>query len=74
MEHLTPRPGVWPIKAERLPERYAWTKDYEDRAVGFAACRFEAALGATRSIEPVAQRICDYHDRHCKALTDLEIA
>src|SRR5688572_18341267 len=36
-EHLRPRPGVWPVKPERLPQRNEWIRRYESQAGGVAA-------------------------------------
>lgn len=72
-EHLRPRPGVWPVKPERLPARRQWIEAYEKAAQGFAACRFIEALGpaahtlATRSVQTL-------HDELCRANSDLPIA
>lgn len=45
-DHLKPRPGVWPIRPERMPDRAAWVARYESAAAAYAACHHEATLGA----------------------------
>lgn len=71
--YLRPRPGVWPIAAERMPERERWVAEYERKAEGYASCRFVEALGssdyvsATRSVQRA-------HDDWCRATTTLPLA
>jgi len=45
-DHLKPRPGVWPIRPERMPDRVAWVARYESAAAAYAACHHEETLGA----------------------------
>ena len=45
-EHIRPRPGVWPVAPERMPDRLRWIEKYEQAAQGFSACRFVESLGA----------------------------
>jgi len=71
---LKPRPGVWPVKEVHMPKRKIWVTEYESSAGNFAACRFVESIGDTRQVDPVAQRICDYHDQVCNALSNLELA
>lgn len=72
-DHLRPRPGVWPVKPERLPARRQWVEAYEKTAQGFAACQFIEAVGsqagtmATRSVQAL-------HDELCRANSGLPIA
>lgn len=73
MEHIRPRPGVWPINPERMPARHEWVRRYEEKSHRFASCRFEATLGSGH-----ADRKCDavrsVHDKLCKAEQDLALA
>lgn len=73
VEHIRPRPGVWPVRKERLPARREWVRNYERKAEAFASCRYELTLGRGRS-----SRRCDdirrIHDRYCKAESGLAIA
>lgn len=71
--HLRPRPGHWPVAAERMGLRTAWVTDYEARAAGFASCRFEAEFG-TAPIDSHAAEVQRLHDHWCRAGTDLPIA
>lgn len=71
--HLRPRPGVWPIKPEHLPARRAWVADYERKAQGFAACRFETALGPDVVHADVASTLA-WHDELARAASGLPIA
>jgi hypothetical protein len=71
--HLKPRPGVWPVKPERLPERRAWIADYEAKSRGFAACSFLETLG-TGQADPAARAVQQLHDQLSRATSGLPIA
>ncbi|MGI9272260.1 MAG: hypothetical protein ACR2QT_10825 [Woeseiaceae bacterium] len=73
MEHIRPRPGVWPIKPERMPARHEWVRRYEEKSQRFASCRFEATLG-TGSLDPKCDALRSVHDKLCKAEQDLALA
>ncbi|MEM1261995.1 MAG: hypothetical protein AAGH76_06345 [Pseudomonadota bacterium] len=72
-EHIRPRPGVWPIAAERMSERRRWIRRYETKAAGYAACRYVKTLGSGRT-----HRKCEdvrrLHDELCRATRELPIA
>ncbi|RYD67570.1 MAG: hypothetical protein EOP83_02565 [Verrucomicrobiaceae bacterium] len=72
-KHLRPNPGVWPVAPERLPLREAWVRDYEQRATGYAACRFVTRLGSDR-IHPSAEQVAMLHDELSRATSGLPIA
>lgn len=72
-EHLRPQPGVWPVAADRLPQRAAWVARYEAAAAGHAACRYLEAVGSG-NVHPAAQRVQALHDELSRAQTDLPIA
>lgn len=71
--HMRPRPGTWPVAPERLAGRRQWIEVYEQKAQGFASCRFIETLGpamatmATRSVRAL-------HDELCRANSDLPLA
>ena len=71
--HMRPRPGVWPVRPERLPERARWIDEYERAAHNHAACRFVAALGAA-AVDPAAAAVQAVHDELCRATGGLPIA
>lgn len=71
--HLKPRPGVWPINPDRLPDRVRWVEGYEKASVGFAACRFVERLGAG-TVDPKAERVRSWHDQYSGADTGLALA
>lgn len=71
--HIAPRPGVWPVAPERLPERRAWQEQYDRAAAGFAACRFIESLGNGVSV-PAALAVQQLHDEMCRARSNLPIA
>ena len=72
-DRLKPRPGVWPVSPERLPERRAWLEDYDRAAAGFAACRFIESIGSGVSA-PEARAVQELHDELCQARSNLPIA
>jgi len=72
-QHLKPRPGVWPVNPERLPERQRWVWDYEERARDFAACQFVETLGQGAP-HAEAERVRQLHDDYCQATSGRQIA
>jgi hypothetical protein len=72
-EHMRPRPGVWPINPERMPERMRWVAEYENAARAFAACRFVETIGSSE-VAPEAELVRAAHDRWCAAESDLPLA
>ncbi|MBM3797342.1 MAG: hypothetical protein FJW31_25590 [Acidobacteria bacterium] len=73
LEHLRPRPGVWPVTPASLPVRQAWVDRDERIAADFAACRFVEALGPD-SIHFDVQGTVQLHDRLSRAATQLPLA
>lgn len=71
--HMKPRPGVWPIKPERIPERREWIAHYEEAARGYAACRFEKSVG-NGTTDSRVEYVQSLHDEYCGASSDLPIA
>lgn len=71
--HIRPRPGVWPVRPERLPERQAWIEDYEAAAETFAACEFVDAVGSG-IIHPEVARVVRLHDELSRATSGRPIA
>lgn len=72
-EHMRPRPGVWPVNPERLPERAAWIATYEKAAREYASCQFIESIGSGMT-HPAAQTVQDLHDRLSRAMEPLPIA
>jgi hypothetical protein len=72
-QHLRPRPGVWPIDPDRLPERLEWIAAYEQAARPFASCRFLESLGS-RTTHPTAAEVQQIHDSLCQAHATLPLA
>ena len=72
--HLRPRPGIWPINPERLPERQRWVQDYEQRARDYASCRYVEALGRTVATCSQALAVQRLHDEWCQAQRELPMA
>jgi hypothetical protein len=67
--HMRPRPGVWPIKPERMPDRERWIAEYERASRGFAACRYERTV-RSGVVDPVVDDLRRLHD----SLTGAELA
>lgn len=65
--HMKPRPGVWPVNPERLPDRQRWIDGYEARARGYASCRFVEQLGPASMTDARARAVCALHDRLCRS-------
>ena len=72
--HIRPRPGVWPVRPERLPERARWVEAYEASARGYASCRLLETLGRTGAVHPSARAVQLLHDELCQAHTLLPMA
>jgi hypothetical protein len=65
--HMRPRPGVWPVRPERLVVRNHWLSIYEAKAASYSACRYIESLGSgviDESIHPVIE----LHDQESHAL------
>jgi hypothetical protein len=74
IDRIRPSPGVWPIKQERMSERSAWVKNYEDISADYAACKFIEHCGSDVLI-PETKRVQELHDKLCKASqSELSIA
>ncbi len=71
--HLRPRPGIWPVSAERIPERRRWIDAYELACGSFASCSFVAALGSDVTTAK-ALLVQEIHDGLSKAHSGLPIA
>jgi hypothetical protein len=70
---LRPRPGVWPVAPDRLPERERWLAAYDTKAQAHAACRFAEAIGSG-VIHPKVAPVLDLHDFESGALTQRPLA
>lgn len=73
VEHIRPRPGVWPIKRERMTDRRRWVERYDDKARGYASCRFVKTFGRGRGARD-CEAVRIVHDRKCKADSSLPLA
>jgi hypothetical protein len=71
--HLRPRPGVWPVAPERMPDRLAWVARYEEAARDYAACRFVCELGGG-AIDYQVDGVRRLHDEYSRAESGLPIA
>lgn len=66
-KRLRPRPGVWPVSADRMPVRQAWVRNYDTRAQDFAACAWIESVGCG-VVHPTVQPVVDLHDNLSQAL------
>jgi hypothetical protein len=72
-QHMRPRPGIWPVSPERLPERTRWIEAYEAAARTYAACEFLEALGQS-AVHATALSVQQIHDEVSRATSGLKIA
>jgi hypothetical protein len=72
-QHLRPRPGVWPVKPERIAERTAWLDNYDEQSKAYAACSFVASLGSG-VVDPEAKFVQELHDELGQTNGSLPIA
>lgn len=73
VEHIRPRPGVWPIKAEHMERRRQWVDAYERKSAAYASCQYVTTFGSGRACRECEQ-VRAIHDRHCKTDSNLPIA
>jgi hypothetical protein len=71
--HMKPRPGTWPVRPERMPERMAWVEAYERTAREYAACEFLEAIGRA-AVDPKAEAVRRVHDELSKSGSRLPLA
>lgn len=71
--HLKPRPGVWPIHPDKIPQRREWVDKYEQLAVPFAACEFLEELGSGVD-HPKTSEVRSLHDQLCRVGNQLPLA
>ncbi len=64
---MRPRPGVWPVRAEAMPQRTAWTQAYDQKAQAYAACRWLGDVGSG-TMHPEVQAVVALHDELSQAL------
>jgi hypothetical protein len=72
-ERLRPRPGVWPVKPEWLPQRASWVEQYEREAEKYAACRFIGAVGSGL-VDPDVGAVQMLHDALSRSDSTLPLA
>ena len=73
MERLGPRPGIWPIRRERIPARERWVQKYNQLSEGFSACHFVRSLGRGSSVIKTRQ-VQVLHDKMSRAESALKLA
>ena len=63
---MRPRPGVWPVRAEAMPQRTVWTQAYDQKAQAYAACRWLGDVGSG-TVHPQVQPVVALHDELSRA-------
>ncbi len=71
--HIKPRPGTWPVSADRVEARTSWVEAYEAVARRFAACSFIEALGSGKTHFDV-RGVVQLHDELSGANRQLPLA
>jgi len=64
--HMRPRPGIWPVRPERLHDRREWVSKYEQAAAAYAACHFIESFGSGQ-VHPEIGEVVELHDREARA-------
>ncbi len=72
-QHIRPRPGVWPVKPQRLPDRRKWVAAYDATAISHASCRFLQTFGSSQT-HPTAEAVRKLHDELSRAHSGLPLA
>lgn len=65
VERLKPRPGVWPIKEERMTERRKWVANYEKKARSYCSCHYLMQMGSNK-VDSRAELVRSIHDDFCR--------
>jgi len=65
--HMRPRPGIWPVRPERLAVRNQWLAIYEARAASYSACRYIESLGSG-VVDQSLRAVVELHDHESRAL------
>lgn len=65
--HMRPRPGVWPVRPERMQMRNQWIKEYEAQAVSYSACRYIESFGSG-VIHDRLKNVVQLHDSQSRAM------
>lgn len=73
MDHIRPRPGIWPVKEEWMQQRARWVETYDNASIGYAACAFEVQLGGTRA-DRKCERVRGLHDKFSRSDAGIDIA
>lgn len=74
VDRLRPRPGVWPIKPEKLQQRNNWVTEYNEASKNYRSCYFVKHIGSHTTTEKT-ERVRDLHDTLCNINNDgLKIA
>jgi len=72
-DHMKPRPGVWPLSADRMPDREQWVRRYERESEGFSSCRFIATIGSIMTCQNAVETV-RWHDELSRSGSTMPIA
>ena len=70
---LRPRPGVWPVAADKMEARQAWVAQYDAASSGHAACAFVGTMGSN-TVHRSAALVQRLHDELSRAHSGLPTA
>jgi hypothetical protein len=65
--HMRPRPGIWPVRPERLAVRNEWLSIYEAKAASYSACHYIESMGSG-VVDHSLQAVIELHDQESRAL------
>jgi len=71
--HIMPRPGVWPVKEDKIPQRKKWVDRYEQLATNYSACEFLEEIGCG-VVHPKCGLVLSLHDQLCGIGSHLPLA
>jgi hypothetical protein len=66
IDRLRPRPGVWPVREELMPERQTWIEEYTKKSTCYSTCAYLMTLGS-RTVNQKAEFVRKLHDELCKS-------
>lgn len=73
VDRIRPRPGIWPIRDERMNDRRRWVDNYNRKSEGFASCKYETTVGNGRT-DRKCESVRAVHDRLSGAERSVPIA
>lgn len=65
LDRIRPRPGIWPVNPERMPERKEWVEQYAYKSMQYSVCTLVTTLGSD-IVNPKAEKVRVLHDELCR--------